>query len=62
MAHHDYLGLEGGEKMVEFIVRMCTLSNDEVIILFAYRLFRSFAICLKRVTCYGTVNTGVLMK
>lgn len=30
MAHHDYLGLEGGEKMVEFIVRMCTLSTEEV--------------------------------
>jgi len=30
MAHHDYLGLEGGNKMVEFIIRMCALSDEEV--------------------------------
>lgn len=30
MAHHDYLGLEGGGKMVEFVVRMCALQDDEV--------------------------------
>lgn len=29
MAHHDYLGLEGGGKMVEFVVRMCALQDDE---------------------------------
>ncbi|XP_066933993.1 maestro heat-like repeat-containing protein family member 1 [Clytia hemisphaerica] len=29
MAHHDYLGLEGGLKLVEFIIRMCSLSDDE---------------------------------
>ena len=30
MAHHDYLGLEGGEQMVEFIVRKCALSDEDV--------------------------------
>ena len=28
MAHHGYLGLEGGQLMVEFIVRQCTLPDD----------------------------------
>ena len=30
MAHHDYLGLEGGNKMIEFIIRMCSLTDEEV--------------------------------
>ena len=29
MAHHDYLGLEGGDRMIEFIVRMCSLQEEE---------------------------------
>lgn len=30
MAHHRYLELEGGHKLVEFIVRQCALSDEEV--------------------------------
>ena len=32
MAHHGYLELEGGQKLVEFIVRQCALQvvEDEV--------------------------------
>ncbi|XP_041376876.1 maestro heat-like repeat-containing protein family member 1 [Gigantopelta aegis] len=29
MAHHGYLELEGGQLMVEFIVRQCTLPDDQ---------------------------------
>lgn len=29
MAHHRYLELEGGHKLVEFIVRQCALSDEE---------------------------------
>lgn len=28
MADHEYLLLEGGHQMVEFIVRQCTLTPD----------------------------------
>ena len=30
MAHHQYLELEGGHKLVEFIVRQCAISDEEV--------------------------------
>jgi len=30
MAHHGYLELEGGEMMIEFIVRQCTLQDASV--------------------------------
>ena len=30
MAHHRYLELEGGHKLVEFIVRQCAVSDEEV--------------------------------
>lgn len=30
MAHHQYLELEGGHKLVEFIVKQCALSDEEV--------------------------------
>jgi len=30
MAHHQYLELEGGHKLVEFIVRQCAVSDEEV--------------------------------
>ena len=29
MAHHDYLGLEGGGSLVEFVVRQCSLNPDD---------------------------------
>lgn len=29
MAHHQYLELEGGHKLVEFIVRQCAVSDEE---------------------------------
>ena len=29
MAHHNYLSLEGGELMVEFIVRQCSIDPDD---------------------------------
>ena len=32
MAHHGYLGLEGGQRLVEFIVRHCSLNTDEEVI------------------------------
>ena len=38
MAHHQYLELEGGHKLVEFIVRQCAVSDDEVG--YAIQLFR----------------------
>lgn len=28
MAHHGYLELEGGQQMIEFIVRQCALKED----------------------------------
>jgi len=31
MAHHRYLELEGGLKLLEFIIKLCSLSDDEVI-------------------------------
>ena len=27
MAHHDYLGEEGGHLMIEFVVKQCALSS-----------------------------------
>lgn len=30
MAHHQYLELEGGHKLVEFIVKQCAVSDEEV--------------------------------
>ena len=30
MAHHQYLELEGGHKLVEFIVKQCAVSEEEV--------------------------------
>ena len=30
MAHHQYLELEGGHKLVEFVVKQCALSDEEV--------------------------------
>ena len=30
MAHHRYLELEGGHKLVEFIVRQCAIVEEEV--------------------------------
>eukprot|EP00794_Sanderia_malayensis_P004075 gene4075-4629_t len=30
MAHHGYLQLQGGERMVEFIVRQCSVSNEQI--------------------------------
>lgn len=32
MAHHRYLELEGGHRLVEFIVRQCAISDEEVIL------------------------------
>ncbi|CAI8027043.1 Maestro heat-like repeat-containing protein family member 1 [Geodia barretti] len=29
MAHHDYLSLEGGQLMVEFVVRQCSLNTED---------------------------------
>lgn len=33
MAHHSYLELEGGQQMIEFIVKQCSLPNDPPVIL-----------------------------
>lgn len=33
MAYHDYLELEGGFLMIEFIAKQCCLIDDEVLIL-----------------------------
>ena len=30
MAHHRYLELAGGNKLVEFIVRQCAMNEEEV--------------------------------
>ena len=29
MAHHRYLELDGGQRLVEFIVRQCALDDDD---------------------------------
>jgi hypothetical protein len=29
MAHHRYLELEGGHKLLEFIVKQCSLPDDD---------------------------------
>lgn len=33
MAYHDYLVLEGGFLMIEFIAKQCCLADDEVFFL-----------------------------
>ena len=30
MSSHDYLLLEGGESLVEFIIRQCAITDEEV--------------------------------
>ena len=29
MAHHHYLGLEGGSSLVEFVVRQCAINPED---------------------------------
>ena len=31
MAHHGYLDLEGGQLMIEFIVRQCSLMPEQAV-------------------------------
>jgi hypothetical protein len=33
MAHHGYLNLEGGQRLVEFIVKQCAVNTDEEVML-----------------------------
>ncbi len=33
MAHHGYLNLEGGQRLVEFIVKQCAVTIDEEVTL-----------------------------
>jgi len=35
MAHHGYLELEGGQQMIEFIVRQCALKEDPPVSIFS---------------------------
>jgi hypothetical protein len=30
MASHGYLGHEGGESMIEFVVKNCSISEEEI--------------------------------
>lgn len=32
MAHHGYLNLEGGQRLVEFIVKQCAVNVDEEVL------------------------------
>ena len=32
MAHHGYLGLEGGQRLVEFIVKQCAVNVDDEVL------------------------------
>ena len=32
MAHHEYLELEGGQQMIEFIVRQCALPSEPPVV------------------------------
>ena len=51
MAHHRYLELEGGHKLVEFIVKQCALSDEEVgVFFFSYQKY-SFLIAAVCFTC-----------
>lgn len=34
MAHHGYLNLEGGQRLVEFIVRQCAVNVDEEVLFY----------------------------
>ena len=45
MAHHDYLELEGGQLMIEFIVRQCALSADTVSIVRHNSLLEVCIVC-----------------
>ena len=39
MAHHHYLSLEGGQLMVEFIVRQCAINTED-------KVGWSFSVCV----------------
>lgn len=45
MAHHRYLELEGGHKLVEFIVKQCALSDEEVGVSYQKYSFLIAAVC-----------------
>ena len=42
MAHHQYLELVGGHKLVEFIVRQCAVSEEEVGFVTCYVLHSTY--------------------
>ena len=39
MAHHDYLSLEGGHQMVEFMVKQCAINTEDKVYLLLQLLF-----------------------
>jgi hypothetical protein len=39
MAHHGYLNLEGGQRLVEFIVKQCAVNVDEEVMLLLVKMF-----------------------
>ena len=43
MAHHDYLSLEGGHQMVEFMVKQCAIYTEDRVWL---SLLLLFVVCL----------------
>ena len=45
MAHHDYLSLEGGHLMVEFMVKQCAIYTEDKVCLLLL-LFICLFICL----------------
>ena len=47
MAHHDYLSLEGGHLMVEFMVKQCAIhTEDKVCLLLLLLLLLLLVVCL----------------
>lgn len=59
MAHHDYLSLEGGNLMIEFIIRQCSLQKEmqvtfPPIISLTVVMFLLFSLILYKKICIST--------
>lgn len=62
MAHHDYLSLEGGNLMIEFIIRQCSLQKEmqvtfPPIISLTVVMFLLFSLILYKKNMYFNSNT-----
>ena len=51
MAHHGYLGLEGGQRLVEFIVKQCAVNVDDEVLRNTVYAKHDFYIIVIRLCC-----------